>query len=44
MIFGLSIGELCDWIILIATAGAALYKILCWFKLPVKWGKKKKKK
>ena len=44
MIFGLSIEELCDWIILIAAAGAALYKILCWLKFPVKWGKKKKEK
>ena len=44
MIFGLSIEELCDWIILIAAAGAALYKILGWLKSPVKWGKKKKEK
>lgn len=42
MIFGLSVEELCDWIILIAAAGAALYKILGWFKSPFKWGKKKK--
>lgn len=42
MIFGLSIEELCDWIILTAAVGAALYKILGWFKFPFKWGKKKK--
>lgn len=42
MIFGLSIEELCDWIILIAAAGAALYKIFGWLKSPFKWGKKKK--
>lgn len=44
MIFGLSIEELCDWIILIAAAGAALYKILGWFNSSFKWGKKKKEK
>ena len=44
MIFGLSIEELCDWIILIAAAGAALYKIFGWLKTPLKWGKKKKEK
>ena len=38
MIFGLSIEELCDWIILIAAAGDALYKILWWLKFLVKWG------
>lgn len=42
MIFGLSIEELCDWVILTAAVGAALYKILGWFKFPFKWGKKKK--
>lgn len=44
MFFGLSVEEICDWIILIAAAGAALYKILSWLKFPFKWGKKKKEK
>ena len=42
MIFGLSIEELCDWIILISAVGVALIKILGWVKSPFKWGKKKK--
>lgn len=41
MIFGLTIEQLCDWLILISAAGVAVVKIYGWFKAPFKWGKKR---